>query len=120
MFENDPNFSNCAATSPKCSAPWGLRIISSNNIQIAGAGLYNWFYGAYSQVCVDTQDCQQRVVDISSSTSIWLYNLYTIGTIEMINSGNSTVFAKDNTNTNIHPFTSALTAWLGSSAYNPE
>jgi hypothetical protein len=60
------------------------------------------------------------VVDISSSSSIWLYNLYTIGTVEMLNAGDSKVLAKDNTNTNEHPFTSVLTAWLGSSSYDAE
>ncbi|KAH6722001.1 exo-1,3-beta-D-glucanase [Leptodontidium sp. MPI-SDFR-AT-0119] len=119
-FPNDPSFSDCPATSPKCSAPWGLRIVDSYNVQILGAGLYNWFYGAYSQACVDTQDCQQKVVSIESSTSIWLYNLYTIGTVEMLNAGTAKVLAKDNTNTNEHPFTSIVTAWLGSSAYDPD
>lgn len=81
-------------------------------MRVYGAGLYNWFQ-RYIQPCVDTQDCQQRVVDIQNSGQVWLYNLYTIGTVEMINHDEDTpVLAKDNTSTNQHPFTSVVNAWL--------
>jgi glucan 1,3-beta-glucosidase len=116
IFTQDPTFSDCSSSSPHCAAAWGLRIINSNNIQIAGAGLYNWFQ-AYVQPCVDTQDCQQRVVQLSGNSGIWLYNLYTIGTVEMLNSDiYGTVLAKDNTNMPDHPFTSVVMSYLMSSA----
>lgn len=87
-------------------------IVGSTNIHILGAGLYNWFQ-AYTQACVDSQDCQQSVVNIRDSGNIWLYNLYTIGTVEMVTAkGATTVLATDNTNTNEHPFTSIVNAWL--------
>jgi hypothetical protein len=42
-----------------------------------------------------------------------MYNLYTIRTAEIVNLHNSTpIVAKDNTNTNKHPFTSIINAWL--------
>ncbi|KAG4434978.1 hypothetical protein IFR05_009532 [Cadophora sp. M221] len=116
LFNGDPDFSDCnAVTSPHCAVSWGLRIVGSKNIHIAGAGLYNWFQ-AYIQPCVDAQDCAQRVVQILGS-SVWLYNLYTIGTVEMINTRSGTpVLAKDNTNKKEHPFTSIVNAWLLSSS----
>ncbi|KAH8667649.1 exo-1,3-beta-D-glucanase [Tricladium varicosporioides] len=115
LFHGDPTFSDCSSSTTHCAAAWGLRIVSSTNIHISGAGLYNWFQD-YVQPCVDTQDCQQRVVQILGSTGLFLYNLYTIGTVEMINgrSGKG-ILAKDNTNQISHPFTSIINAWLISS-----
>jgi hypothetical protein len=87
-------------------------IIGSTNVHIFGAGLYNWFQD-YQQPCVDTQDCQQRVFYIERSGNVWMYNLYTIGTVEMVTPhGYLPVLAKPNTNTNEHPFTSIINAWL--------
>lgn len=113
LFSADPTFETCSDSSnPHCKAAWGLRIITSSNVHIFGAGLYNWFQ-AYTQQCVDSQDCQQSVVEIAASQSIWLYNLYTIGTVEMMNShGKAPIKAKENTNLPAHPFTSIVNAWL--------
>lgn len=111
-FPSDPTFKDCPASNPHCAAAWGLMIIGSTNVHIFGAGLYNWFQD-YTQPCVDTQDCQQRVVYVEESGNVWMYNLYTIGTAEMVNLHNTTpIMAKANTNTNEHPFTSIINAWL--------
>ncbi|KID85582.1 LysM domain protein, partial [Metarhizium majus ARSEF 297] len=111
-FAGDPSFKDCDTSNPHCAAAWGLSVISSTNVHVYRAGLYNWFQ-RYIQPCVDTQDCQQRVVNIEDSGQVWIYNLYTIGTVEMINHGDDKpVLAKANTNTNGHPFTSVVNAWL--------
>ncbi|KAJ8120637.1 hypothetical protein ONZ43_g2705 [Nemania bipapillata] len=116
QFPGDPNFKECTGTNTHCAAAWGLMITGATNVQILGAGLYNWFQ-EYTQPCVDTQDCQQRVVWIEHSGNVWIYNLYTIGTSEMINYQDTTpIAAKDNTNTNEHPFTSIINAWLVASS----
>ncbi|KAI0506327.1 hypothetical protein F5B22DRAFT_650887 [Xylaria bambusicola] len=115
-FQGDPDFKECSSSNPHCAAAWGLMITGSTNVQILGAGLYNW-YQDYTQPCVDTQDCQQRVVSIEHSGGVWIYNLYTIGTVEMVTYEDSTpIKAKTNTNTNEHPFTSVINAWLVVSA----
>lgn len=114
-FGGDPDFSDCASSNPHCAAAWGLYILGSTSIHVYGAGLYNWFQ-QYTQPCVDSQDCQQRVVNVRNSGQVWLYNIYTIGTVEMINHENDKpILAKPNTNTNIHPFTSVINAWLRAS-----
>ncbi|KAK8070332.1 glycoside hydrolase family 55 protein [Apiospora phragmitis] len=108
----DPDFKECPASNPFCSTAWGLMVIGSTDVHIFGAGLYNWFQ-AYTQPCVDQQDCQQRVVRIKDSGNIWIYNLYTIGTVEMVNYQDAQpVLAKDNTNEVGHPFTSIINAYL--------
>jgi hypothetical protein len=48
---------------------------------------------------------------------VFLYNLYTIGAVEMVSPSDSAnlfpaVIAKDNTNQPSHPFQSALVGWL--------
>lgn len=87
-------------------------ITGSTEIFIFGAGLYNWFQ-KYTQPCVDSQDCQQRVIKVERSAQVYMYNIYTIGTVEMISSaGNQPALAKDNTNTNEHPFTSVINGWF--------
>ncbi|KXJ92532.1 pectate lyase superfamily protein-domain-containing protein [Microdochium bolleyi] len=110
-FPDDPTFNDCDASNTHCRASWGLRTVSTRNVHVLGAGLYNWFQ-AYIQACVDEQDCQQRVVEFVNSPGVWLYDLFTIGTVEMISGMNSPVAAKDNTNMNSHPFTSTINVWL--------
>ncbi|OAA60752.1 LysM domain protein [Cordyceps fumosorosea ARSEF 2679] len=111
-LRSDPDFKECDSSNPHCAAAWGLSIIGSTNVRVYGAGLYNWFQ-KYAQPCVDTQDCQKRVLKVEKSGQVFLYNVYTIGTVEMINHGSKKpVLAKANTNTNIHPFTSVVNAWL--------
>lgn len=116
IFNADPTFSDCKSSDPGCAAAWALRIVDSANIHIAGAGLYNWFQ-AYTQQCVDTQNCQDKLVSTVESGGVFLYNLYTIGSVEMVSPGNvvnlfDPVLAKDNTNQPSHPFNSMITAWL--------
>lgn len=87
-------------------------IQQSTNVQILGAGLYNWFQ-EYTQLCVDTQDCQKRVFSVTDSGDIWVYNLYTIGTVEMVNYDDQIpILAKPNTNALEHPYVSNINAWL--------
>lgn len=113
---SDPLFNDCPANDPNCKAAWGLRIVGSKNVHIFGAGLYNWFQD-YVQPCVPLQNCQRRVVEVVGSGGIWFYNLYTIGTVEMINArGNQPITAKANTNQDIHPKASIINAWLLSAA----
>jgi hypothetical protein len=66
IFNADPTFLDCLPSNPGCAAAWALRIVDSANIHIAGAGLYNWFK-AYTQQCVDSQNCQNKLVSTMQS-----------------------------------------------------
>lgn len=48
QFNGDPRFDDCDSSTTHCAAAWALRVINSENVHIAGAGLYNWFQG-YNQ-----------------------------------------------------------------------
>ncbi|KAH6617808.1 glycoside hydrolase family 55 protein [Chaetomium sp. MPI-SDFR-AT-0129] len=101
---NDPDFSaSCAGVDGNCAAAWGLRILDSSDVLVYGGGLYS-FFSDYSTSCSTFdagQTCQQRIASIEGSVSnVGLYNLNTIGTIEMINrDGKKVAGFKENENT---------------------
>lgn len=106
----DPVFSHCTdPTSKRCAVSWAVRILNSANIFLYGAGLYSWFQ-EYSQQCVLDENCQDRVFEISSSRSIWIYNLITKASLEMISpQGGVAVLAKDNKVN----YCNIVMAWMG-------
>ncbi|KAG7453017.1 exo-beta-1,3-glucanase [Guyanagaster necrorhizus] len=69
---NDPIFRS------DITSAWGLRIESSNNIFIFGAGLYS-FFNNYSQSCLTTVSCQPQIADISSDSEVYISSLSTVG-----------------------------------------
>lgn len=101
---NDPDFSaSCEGVDGNCAAAWGLRIIDSSDVLVYGGGLYS-FFSDYSTDCSTFdagQTCQQRITSIEGNVSnVGLYNLNTIGTIEMINRDGAKVAGfKENENT---------------------
>jgi glucan 1,3-beta-glucosidase len=120
-FSNDPTFSDCGGAFP-CSAAWAITITNSDNIQVTGAGLYSLFQN-YNLACIDTQNCQQRLVATQSNGAIYLFNVFTIGSVEMIHPFVETVGGKPsstlalalgapNTVGTASPFLSAINAWV--------
>jgi glucan 1,3-beta-glucosidase len=91
----DPSFSG---TSTPVNMAWGLRVVSSTNVLVYGAGLYS-FFDNYGQQCVDGQDCQTNMVSIEGvADNVNLFGLSTKAAINMvttqgqgfsINTGNS-------------------------------
>ena len=106
---SDPTFSYCNIQSTTCAYAWGLEIISSSNMMIYGAGFYSWFQW-YSQVCLDGEICQERVVRVFDSTNIFFANLYTKGSSSMIQGGQTAdIWAIDN----INGFLGTIVGWTG-------
>ncbi|TGO46551.1 hypothetical protein BCON_0318g00010 [Botryotinia convoluta] len=83
VFANDPKFSDCKPDSLSCAVSWAIRIVDSVSIYVLGAGLYSWFQ-EYEQACLATKSCQDRIFSVEESTEIWVYNLVTKGSTEMI------------------------------------
>jgi len=110
LIQHDPDFAFCSSDSDKCAVSWAVRIINSQDIYLYGGGLYSWF-SKYSQTCLDTEDCQQKLVHIESSSNIWMLHLITKAAVEMISPvGGVPVLGWDN---KIN-FCSIVMAWLGS------
>ncbi|KAJ5872831.1 uncharacterized protein N7529_005184 [Penicillium soppii] len=91
---NDPDFANC--TTDSCRKSWGLRVLSSSDVFIYGAGLYSFFEN-YAQSCLNSEDCQENMVEIDCS-DIKLYGLSTKASVNMITSsqGKALVLEKPN------------------------
>lgn len=105
---NDPDYSTICTLSGNCDA-LGLRILDSSDIFVYGAGLYS-FFDSYSTTCSDaggTENCQSEIFDIESSTSIYVYDLNTVGAQCMIYR-DGTCLASYADNVNVYPDTIAL------------
>ncbi|CAO3598045.1 unnamed protein product [Absidia cylindrospora] len=109
---NDPTYEHCMLgggsstsyygikdTSNRCAMAWALRSVNSSNIYIYGAGLYNFFYD-YSQKCLDTEDCQESLVDLEGNRGLYLYNLNTKANVNMVVGHNTQVWARQADNLN--------------------
>ncbi|TGO77641.1 hypothetical protein BELL_0097g00130 [Botrytis elliptica] len=108
LFANDPTFSDCKPDSLSCAVSWAIRIIDSVSIYVLGAGLYSWFQ-QYEQTCLATESCQDRIFSVEQSTEIWVYNLVTKGSTEMVSPVNGVAtFSLPNQGGTV----ASLLAWL--------
>lgn len=82
-FAGDIEAKACAAHQTSCRHSWGLRVVSSYNIIMAGAGLYSWFDN-YSQNCLSSRNCQDAILSTIYNSNLWIYNLITIGVKSMV------------------------------------
>jgi len=117
LFANDPIFPDgtCNGTELGCDFSWAVIIQGAANLTIAGAGLYSWFDNYDQSVCVDAQNCQQRLLDDGGSNSgLYIWNLITVGATEMVSNTDTgeIVYAANNTQAIGHPYWSALAGYL--------
>lgn len=81
----------------------------SENIFVAGAGLYSWF-SSYAQDCIDTQLCQKTLIRLDSNyANVRFNNLVTIGAKYMAVMDGKGISALDNLNVKTHPDWSQIT-----------
>ncbi|KAJ2894209.1 hypothetical protein MKZ38_007825 [Zalerion maritima] len=113
-FAGDPNYSECGIRNrPGCDAAWGLIIRESQDVHVAGAGLYSWFQ-AYSQACIapDVTDpfCQQWLAWTEDNfPGVRVHNLVTIGATGMLWADEEMITAKSNRAVSRqHPFWSTI------------
>ncbi|KUJ21098.1 1,3-beta glucanase [Mollisia scopiformis] len=91
---SDPTFSGSSSV----NKAWGLRVVDSKDVIVAGAGLYS-FFDNYAQTCLDTESCQSNMVSLESSDSIYLYGLSTKASTNMVTvNGASAALDSDNRN----------------------
>jgi glucan 1,3-beta-glucosidase len=89
---NDPTFPSGGSNMPGANVPnlasgWGVRIVSSKDILVYGAGLYS-FFSNYNVHCSDQGNgewCQTHILSIESSEGgVSMYNLNEVGVNQMI------------------------------------
>jgi glucan 1,3-beta-glucosidase len=89
---NDPTFPTAPGSLPGANQPnqnsgWGLRVVSSKDILIYGAGLYS-FFSNYNVHCSDQGNgewCQTHILSVESSDgALSVYNLNEVGVNQLI------------------------------------
>ncbi|KAF3103497.1 hypothetical protein TWF102_003687 [Orbilia oligospora] len=110
QFPMDPPFNQCNGAGDwyTCGFSWAVRLLGSTNVYLYGAGLYSWFQ-QYSQVCLETESCQSRALQISQSTGVHIFNLMTKASLTMVTRWNGhPAWAVDNHNA----YGSTIAAWV--------
>ncbi|KAI0443520.1 pectin lyase fold/virulence factor [Xylaria telfairii] len=112
-FANDPDFSQCNVTassdSDQCRYAWGLRVVDSTDVTIHSAGLYS-FFNDFSQDCIATNNCQERILQVKGSTGVVIYNLFTVATVNIATGiDGSDILQSDS---NQKGFTTEVSVWL--------
>ncbi|KAH7312211.1 pectate lyase superfamily protein-domain-containing protein [Stachybotrys elegans] len=106
---DDPTFTYCDDASGTCAYAWGMEIIGSVGVFIYGAGFYSWFQW-YNQACLRDELCQERIARVVQSDDIYIANLYTKGSISMIQGSSSDdVIARREMN----GFLGTIVGWTG-------
>ncbi|KAJ6263642.1 Glucan 1,3-beta-glucosidase [Drechslerella dactyloides] len=119
LFPGDEFYLDCPG-GPGCDASWAVMISESDNIYIAGAGLYSWFSSYNQDVCVDASNCQQALIYFSDNgAGVQINNLVTIGATNMIVTEFNVVPSADNRAVDFHPFWSQITAF-GSNTFDSD
>ncbi|KAI0490352.1 pectin lyase fold/virulence factor [Xylaria cf. heliscus] len=112
-FANDPDFSQCNATansdSEQCRYAWGLRVVDSTDVTIHSAGLYSFFNDFY-QDCIDTNNCQERILEVKGSTGVVIYNLFTVATVDIATGIDGSKILQSDSNQ--RGFTTEVSVWL--------
>lgn len=113
LFNGDPSFSDCqpGSTPDQCMA-WGLMVEESSNVLIYGAGIYSW-YQKYAQSCLAKINCQDNIVYLSDNTNVYIYNLATVGTANMIKSIDGRARLDGVVHNSPSSNVSSINAWLG-------
>lgn len=94
----DPDWSWCG-DSDRCARTWGLRVVGSSDILFYGGGMYSFFEN-YAQECLDTEDCQEHMVDIIDS-DITMYGVTTKASINVISSNGQGLMTHDAENESV-------------------
>lgn len=80
QFPADPTFADC--TTGNCPEAWALRIVDSSDITIYSAGMYS-FFDNFGQDCITTEDCQERIMQVTGSEDVVLFNIFTIASVQV-------------------------------------
>jgi hypothetical protein len=106
-FPGDPDFTSCNGDAA-CASSWGMIVSDSSSVTVHAAGLYSFFQDYY-QDCLETNDCQQRVLRVTGSTDVVFLNLFTVAISEIAVGIDKTVVSKES---NQRGFTTEISVWL--------
>ncbi|KAJ7837009.1 exo-beta-1,3-glucanase [Mycena olivaceomarginata] len=89
------------------TSAWALRVTTSTDIIVFGAGLYSFFQN-YATTCETPANCQSQIVNVDSTSSVHIYSLSTVGTTFQVSVNQAGVI---NQSSNLNGFASTVTSW---------
>ncbi|KAE8399665.1 pectate lyase superfamily protein-domain-containing protein [Aspergillus pseudonomiae] len=107
-FSGDPTYLDC--DDDLCKGAWALRVINSSDVFVYSAGFYSFFQD-YDEGCIDTEDCQQSLIETNFANRLYMYNIFTKGNVEIVSPRGSLAPLLFNDTTR-NGFTSEIAAWL--------
>ncbi|KAL2017482.1 hypothetical protein VTK56DRAFT_2078 [Thermocarpiscus australiensis] len=118
IYNTDPVWDMCGVDTTTCNMAWALLVQHSTDITILGTGLYSWFQN-YDENCVNSNNCQTRLVNIYNVGNLMLNHVVTIGAVEVItpaisNTQNTILYASDHVQALEYPWWTAV-AFYGDS-----
>ncbi|KAJ5201484.1 uncharacterized protein N7498_006147 [Penicillium cinerascens] len=111
-LSSDPTYADCS--DDLCKSAWALRVLNSTDVFIYSAGFYSFFQN-YDEGCVDDEDCQQSLIQTNFANNLWMYNIFTIGNVEIVSPEGDLPALRFNSTTR-NGFTSEIAAWLALSS----
>ncbi|KAH7359400.1 pectate lyase superfamily protein-domain-containing protein [Plectosphaerella cucumerina] len=106
-FAGDPTFEDCS--DGICTKAWALRILNSTDIFLYGLGFYS-FFDDNGLGCAPLEKCQQSLIQTNYAGRVFLHNIFTRGTVEIVSpNGLLPVFSNDTTR---NGYTSNVAAWF--------
>ncbi|KAF4186957.1 hypothetical protein CNMCM7927_004692 [Aspergillus lentulus] len=107
-FPSDPVYDNCA--DDLCKGAWALRVLDSKDVFIYSAGFYSFFQN--NQLgCTDEENCQLALIETNFASSVWVYNIFTKGNVQIITPRGGLPPLLFNSTTR-NGYTSEIAAWL--------
>jgi hypothetical protein len=97
MF-NDPTYSHCNGRL-QCEMSYAINAVDNENIYVYGAGMYNFFFN-YDQTCLDTEDCQDSMMNLERNRNFYVFNANTKAAVNMMVRENTKVLATNSDNRN--------------------
>ncbi|KAJ7074278.1 exo-beta-1,3-glucanase [Mycena amicta] len=89
------------------TSAWGLRVTTSTDIIVFGAGHYSFFTN-YGQACLTPVNCQAQIINVDSTSSVHLYSVNTVGTTFQISVNQAGIV---NQASNPNGFSQTVTSW---------
>lgn len=119
LFPSDPDFHACEALplaeARLCRSAWAMRIINSSNVYMYGGGFYSFFVdnnNACSNAKTGSFKCQDKLMDVSNSTNVQLFNLFTVGAPNIVSAEGGQQLAKMVDNPSANRYATSVAAWL--------
>ncbi|ODM91261.1 Glucan 1,3-beta-glucosidase [Orchesella cincta] len=79
---DDPTYAHCNGR-PQCEMSYSIVAKRSSNVYLYGAGMYNFFYN-YDQTCLDTENCQDNMVNVEGNNNLYMFNANTKASVNMV------------------------------------